>query len=219
MKSKPAIRRILATLERLYPHDDTCFLNYDHAHPWQLLFATILSAQCTDARVNIVTPALFSQFPTLEAFAAANITDIEKAIRSTGFYRAKAGHLQQSARLLLANHGGQLPSDIENLTALSGVGRKTANVVRGHIFDIPSITVDTHVMRISRKLGLTANTCPVKIEFDLMEQLPKKHWIAYNQQIISHGRAICTARSPKCENCELKKECEEYKCKIQPKAH
>jgi len=211
MKSKASIRRILATLERLYPFDDTCFLNYDKNQPWQLLFATILSAQCTDARVNIVTADLFKQFPSLEAFAAADITEIENAIRSTGFFRSKAGHLQQSAQMLLEQHGGEIPPGMESLTALSGVGRKTANVVRGHIFKIPSITVDTHVMRISKKLGLTQNTCPVKIEFDLMETLPKTHWIRYNQQIISHGRQICTARSPKCENCELRKECED-KC-------
>jgi len=208
MKSKAAVKRILATLERLYPFDDTCFLHYDRAQPWQLLFATILSAQCTDARVNIVTESLFKQFPTLESFATADIIEIEDAVRTTGFFRHKAMHLQQSARKLLEEHDGKLPSDIERLTALSGVGRKTANVVRGHIFKIPSITVDTHVTRISGKLGLTVNTDPVKIEFDLMEILPKTHWIRFNQQVISHGRKICTARSPKCQNCELQKECE-----------
>ena len=208
MKSKAAVKRILTTLERLYPFDDTCFLRYDYARPWQLLFATILSAQCTDARVNIVTKSLFKQFPTLESFAAADITDIENAVRTTGFYRHKAMHLQQSARKLLAEHSGILPSDMTQLTALSGVGRKTANVVRGHIFKIPSVTVDTHVMRISQKLGLTKNTDPVKIEFDLMEILPKTHWIRYNQQIITHGRQVCTARSPKCGTCELKRDCE-----------
>lgn len=208
LKSKASVKRILATLERLYPFDDTCFLNYDHTQPWQLLFATILSAQCTDARVNIVTESLFKQFPTLESFAAADITKIEDAVRTTGFFRHKAMHLQQSARKLLEEHGGKLPSDIELLTTLSGVGRKTANVVRGHIFKIPSITVDTHVMRISGKLGLTKNTDPVKIEFDLMEILQKTHWIRFNQQVINHGRQICTARNPKCQNCELQKECE-----------
>lgn len=208
MKSKAAVKRILATLERLYPFDDTCFLHYDHAHPWQLLFATILSAQCTDARVNIVTESLFKQFPTLESFATADIVNIENAVRTTGFYRHKAMHLQQSAQKLLAEHDGKLPSDMEQLTALSGVGRKTANVVCGHIFKIPSITVDTHVMRISGKLGLTNNADPVKIEFDLMEILPKTHWIRFNQQVINHGRQVCTARNPKCHNCELQKECE-----------
>ena len=210
MKTKASITRILTTLEWLYPSDDTCFLHYDPNHSWQLLFATILSAQCTDARVNIVTVELFKQFPTLEAFAVANISEIEEAIRSTGFYRAKAGHLQKTAQMLLLNFNGKLPSDMDSLTSLSGVGRKTANVVRGHIFKIPGITVDTHVMRISRKLGLTDSKDPVKIEFELMELLPKTHWIRYNQQIITHGRQVCTARSPKCDICELKKECEAF---------
>jgi len=208
IRMKTKVKHILAVLERLYPFDDTCFLHYDHDRPWQLLFATILSAQCTDARVNIVTADLFQQFPTLTAFAEADILDIENAVRTTGFYRHKAMHLQESARKLLAEHDGKLPSDIMQLTALSGVGRKTANVVRGHIFKIPSITVDTHVMRISGKLGLTKNTDPVKIEFDLMEILPETHWIRYNQQVINHGRQVCTARSPKCNVCELQKECE-----------
>jgi len=208
MKTKASIKRILQTLERLYPFDGVCFLNYSKEKPWQLLFATILSAQCTDARVNIVTPALFAQFPTLEAFASANIADIEEAIRTTGFYHSKAKSLQQSAIKLLTEFGGELPSDINQLITLPGVGRKTANVTRGHIFGIPSITVDTHVMRITKKLGLTESTDPVKIEFELMELLPQKNWIPYNQQVISHGRAVCIARSPKCDICELRPECE-----------
>jgi len=201
------IKRILAILDNIYPHNEKCFLNYSPSKPWQLLFATILSAQCTDDRVNIVTEELFKNFPTLESYTQANIADLEKAVKSTGFYRAKAKHLQASAEHILNNFGGEIPSDLDQLTALSGVGRKTANVVRGHIFNIPSITVDTHVKRISRKLGLTKNTDPVKIEFDLMEILPKSHWIRYNQQIITHGRSICVARSPKCEICQLKKDC------------
>ena len=210
MKSKASIKRILATLDRLYPFDNTCFLHYDDNAPWQLLFATILSAQCTDDRVNQVTAELFVQYPTLESFAGANITDLENVIRPTGFFRAKAGHLQKSAQKLLHDYGGKVPSDMESLTSLSGVGRKTANVVRSHIFNIPSITVDTHVMRISQKLGITKYSDPVKIEFDLMEILPKAHWIRYNQQIITHGRQVCTARSPKCEICRLQKECDTY---------
>ncbi|MCL2372442.1 MAG: endonuclease III [Defluviitaleaceae bacterium] len=195
------VKRILAILDELYPFDGVCFLDYDHAQPWQLLFATILSAQCTDARVNQVTASLFRSFPTLEAFAVAPISSLEEAVRSTGFFRAKANHLQTSAKLLLANFGGQLPSDIDQLTSLSGVGRKTANVVRGHIFKLPSVVVDTHVMRVSRKLGLTQNKDPVKIEHDLMKILPKASWIPYNQQIITHGRLVCVARSPKCGEC------------------
>jgi len=200
-----SITRILEILDSLYPWDGRCFLNYEA--PWQLLFATILSAQCTDDRVNIVTPALYKKYPSLESIANAKLPTLEKLIHSTGFFRAKARHLQSSARVLLAEHNGELPSDIEALTALSGVGRKTANVVRGHIFNIPSVVVDTHVMRVSRRLGLTEHTDPVKIEFELMEKLPKSHWIRCNQQIISHGRKVCTARSPQCGDCKLKDEC------------
>jgi len=205
MKSK--IKRILTTLETLYPYDDSCFLNYEKEHPWQLLFATILSAQCTDACVNIVTVTLFERFPTLESFAEADIDEIEEIIRPTGFFRMKAKHLQESARKLLTQFGGVVPSDMESLTLLSGVGRKTANVVRCHIFSIPSITVDTHVGRVSKRLGLTENTDPVKAEFDLMEVLPKKSWMAYNQQIINHGRQVCASRAPKCDECALRKDC------------
>ena len=206
MKTKTSIKRILDILDSLYPQSGKCFLNYET--PWQLLFATIMSAQCTDERVNSVTPALFARFPTLEAFAAADTKEIEKIIHSTGFFRAKAKHLRESARLILDNFGGDLPSDIDSLTTLSGVGRKTANVVRGHIFHIPSIVVDTHVKRVSNRLGLALHSDPVKIEHELMEILPKEHWIRYNQQVITHGRAVCISRAPRCEACELHKECE-----------
>ena len=202
-----SITRILEILDELYPWDGRCFLNYEA--PWQLLFATILSAQCTDDRVNMVTPALYKKYPSLESIANAKLPALEKIIHSTGFFRAKARHLQTSARILLEEHNGELPSDIESLIALSGVGRKTANVVRGHIFDIPSIVVDTHVMRVSRRLGLTDKTDPVKIEFELMEKLPKSHWIRCNQQIITHGRKVCIARGPRCGECKLKDECQE----------
>jgi len=199
--------RILTTLDRLYPATDKCFLNYDPAHPWQLLFATILSAQCTDERVNQVTAQLFKAYPSLEAFAAADITKLENIVRPTGFFRHKANHLQQSAAKLLHEYGGQVPSEMDKLTGLSGVGRKTANVVRSHIFRLPSITVDTHVKRVSKRLGLTQYTCPTKVEFELMDILPKSHWIRYNQQVITHGRLVCTSRAPKCAVCELAKEC------------
>jgi len=204
-----AITKILEILDDMYPWDGRCFLNYET--PWQLLFATILSAQCTDDRVNIVTAVLYKKYPTLESIANAKLPALEKVIHSTGFFRAKARHLQYSARKLLDEHNGQLPSDIEALTSLSGVGRKTANVVRGHIFNIPSIVVDTHVMRVSRRLGLTNHKDPVKIEFELMEKLPKTHWIRCNQQLITHGRKVCMARSPRCGECRLKNECRENK--------
>jgi len=207
--TKQKVTKILKILDELYPFDSTCFLDYQK--PWQLLMATILSAQCTDARVNLVTADLFPKYPTLQDLANANYYELCEDIRSTGFFRTKAQHLIQSAELLLSNHNGELPSDIEALTILPGVGRKTANVVRGHIFGIPSITVDTHVKRISFKLGLTKHTDPEKIEFELMEVLPKPHWIAYNQQIITHGRQICTARSPKCGECPLASLCLEFK--------
>ena len=203
--NKPTIAKILSTLDTLYPFDFTCFLNYEK--PYQLLFATILSAQCTDARVNQVTETLFRKYPTLESFAQADFNTLSEDIRSTGFFRMKAKHIIESAHLLLTLHQGELPSDINALTALPGVGRKTANVVRGHIFKIPSIVVDTHVMRVSRKLGLTAHKDPEKIEFQLMEILPESHWIAYNQQIITHGREVCIARRPKCPECLLSQYC------------
>lgn len=203
MQKNERIRNIIPILEELYPFDGTCFLDYDPMYPWQLLFATILSAQCTDACVNQVTPVLFEKFTTLEAFAGADISKLEQCVRKTGFYRHKANHLKQSAHILLTKFDGKLPSDIDALTSLSGVGRKTANVVRVHIFNLPGITTDTHVMRVSQRLGLTKNTDPVKIEHDLMKLLPKKHWMAYNHQIISHGRAICSSRAPKCDDCRL----------------
>ncbi|MCL2203612.1 MAG: endonuclease III [Defluviitaleaceae bacterium] len=207
MKSKAAVKRVLAALDRLYPWDGRCFLHYQT--PWQLLFATILSAQCTDERVNQVTPVLFAAFPTLEAFAQANLLELEEAVRPTGFFHVKAQNLQRAAQQLLERHNGQLPSDMEALTALPGVGRKTANVVRGHIFGLPSVTVDTHVKRVAYRLGLTSHTDPVKIEFELMGILPKKHWIRINQQLITHGRHICKARRPLCGECTLP-DCERH---------
>ena len=197
---------ILRILDMSYPFDGVCFLNYNE--PWQLLFATILSAQCTDNMVNKVTAQLFKEFPGLEDFAGCDIAALEEAVRPTGFYRTKAANLKMAAKKLLEDFGGILPSDIESLTSLAGVGRKTANVVRGHIFGIPSIVVDTHVKRVSFRLSLTKEKDPVKIEYELMESLPQERWIAYNQQVISHGRKICTSQRPKCGVCELRSLCE-----------
>ena len=202
---KKTIKYILDTLDELYPFDHKCFLEYNE--PWQLLFATILSAQCTDDRVNQVTATLFPKYPTLQDFAEADFDTLSADIRSTGFFRMKAKHIIESAALLIKVHGGEMPSDIDALTALPGVGRKTANVVRGHIFRIPSIVVDTHVKRVSFKLGLTRHTDPEKIEFELMKILPETHWIQYNQQVISHGRKICIARRPNCQACALARYC------------
>ncbi|MDR1560510.1 MAG: endonuclease III, partial [Clostridiales bacterium] len=199
-------------LDEIYPTDGVCYLRFDK--PWHLLIATILSAQCTDDRVNRVTPKLFAKYPDLEALSQANLSDLEECIKTTGFYHGKAVHIIYTARALLTRFGGELPESMESLTELPGVGRKTANLIRGHIFGIPSIIVDTHVKRISGKLGLTDNTDPYKIEIDLSRRLPEEHWTRYNTQIIAHGRAVCSARSPKCGVCRMSEFCDEYKSAV-----
>lgn len=205
VKEKERVARIPALLDNEYGTDYRCYLEHDSA--WQLLIATMLSAQCTDARVNIVTKDLFVKYPSIEAFAKADREELEQDIRSTGFYRNKAKNIIACCQKLLLEFHGEVPSDLESLTSLAGVGRKTANVIRGNIFNEPSIVVDTHVKRISRKLGLTKEEDPEKIEYDLMHVLPKDHWILWNIHIITLGRTICTARSPQCETCFLKDEC------------
>ena len=201
MTKKQKISIVLELLDEYYPANVECYLNY--TEPYELLFATILSAQCTDDRVNIVTESLFKKYSTLEDFARADLGELEKDIKSTGFYRNKAKNIISSAQTLLDKHESQVPSDIVQLTALAGVGRKTANVVRSHIFNLPSIVVDTHVKRVSYKLGITQYKDPEKVEFELMKLLPKDHWIRYNTQIIAHGRKLCKARRPSCEECFL----------------
>ncbi len=204
-KERERMERILNALNKEYSTEYRCFLNHDSA--WQLLIATILSAQCTDERVNIVTKDLFKKYTSLEDFANAKQEELEKDIHSTGFYRNKAKNIISCARQLVVDYNGEVPNDIDILTNLAGVGRKTANVIRGNIYNEPSIVVDTHVKRISNRLGFTKEEDPVKIEFDLMDFLPKEQWILYNIQIITHGRSICTARSPKCEECFLRQDC------------
>lgn len=199
------IKRILALLDAAYGTDYRCFLNYKT--PWQLLIAVILSAQCTDARVNIVTKDLFRKYRKLEDFAKADIAELEQDIHSTGFYHNKAKNIIACAQVLVDKYKGKIPSDIDELTALPGVGRKTANVIRGNIYNIPSVVVDTHVKRISRKLGLTESDDPVKIEFELMKKLPEDHWILWNIDIITLGRTICIANHEKCGECFLRGEC------------
>lgn len=194
-------REILARLDQAYGREYRCYLNHDNA--WQLLIAVIMSAQCTDARVNIVTKDLFQKYDTLEKFANADIEELEQDIHSIGFYHNKARNIILCARKLVEEFHGEVPEKLEDLLTLPGVGRKTANVIRGNIYNEPSIVVDTHVKRISRRLGFTREEDPVKIEFDLMKVLPKDHWILYNIQIITLGRTICTARSPKCSECFL----------------
>lgn len=204
-KEKKRIDEIIARLIERYGGDSKTYL--EHENPWQLLFATILSAQCTDARVNIVTKELYKKYTDLESFAGADLKELEKDIHSTGFYHNKAKNIIACARVLLSEYGGEVPSDIDKLTGLPGVGRKTANVVRGNIFDIPSIVVDTHVKRISKRLGITTTEDPVKAEFELMEALPESAWILWNLDIIALGREICTARNPKCDRCFLSDLC------------
>ena len=196
---------ILKRLDETYGTEYICYLN--HETPWQLLIAVILSAQCTDARVNIVTETLFKKYDTLEKFANADLAELEEDIRSTGFYHNKAKNIISCARTLVEKYDGEVPRELEELTALAGVGRKTANVIRGNIYHEPSVVVDTHVKRISKKLGFTKEDDPVKIEYDLMKVLPKDHWILYNIQIITLGRSICTARNPKCTECFLSDLC------------
>ena len=199
------VDKILNLLNEHYTTEYKCYLN--HETPWQLLIAVIMSAQCTDERVNLVTKDLFVKYPTLEAFANASQAELEKDIHSIGFYKNKAKNIILCAKRLIEVYGGEVPRDLEDLTSLAGVGRKTANVIRGNIYDDPSIVVDTHVKRISRKLGFTKEEDPEKIEYDLMKVLPKEHWILYNIQIITHGRSICTARKPDCANCFLYEYC------------
>lgn len=175
----------------------------DYGTPYELLIATMLSAQCTDERVNMVTKDLFKKYTSVEDFANVDIKELEKDIHSVGFYHAKATHIIEACKRLHEVYNDEVPSDIEDLTGLSGVGRKTANVVRTHVFKIPSIVVDTHVKRISNRLGMTKEQDPVKIEFDLMKKLPKEQWSAINLQLITLGRSICTARKPKCGECFL----------------
>lgn len=202
---KSRVAQIVRQLARDYPAAN-CSLNFKN--PLQLLIATILSAQCTDERVNLVTPALFKIYPTAAALAKAPIADLEKVIQSTGFFRNKAKSIQGCCQKLVADHKGQVPQTLEELVELPGVGRKTANVVLGTAFDIPSgVVVDTHVGRISQRLGLTTATDAVKIEHDLIAQLPKKEWIAFSHRLIYHGRQVCIARKPKCESCHLLKWC------------
>lgn len=205
---KKHTQEVLNALDNYYGTDAICYLNHENA--WQLLIATMLSAQCTDARVNIVTEKLFQKYTSVEAFAGADLKELEQDIHSTGFYHNKAKNIIACCRTLLVEFHGEVPSSIEELTSLAGVGRKTANVIRGNIFNEPSIVVDTHVKRISKKLGLTKEEDPVKVEFDLMKELPKEHWIRYNMQIITFGREICKAPTPRCENCFMVNLCPDY---------
>ncbi len=206
-KLPPAPQRVpllMAELERLYP-EVRIALNFDT--PFQLLVATILSAQCTDVQVNKVTPALFARFPTAEAMAAATVNQIIPYVKSVGFFRTKAKNLHGMATILVRDHGGRVPASQDELVKLPGVGRKTANVVLGDGFGITGITVDTHVGRLSRRLGLTRHTDPVKVEMVLNSLIPQAEWTRFSHRLIYHGRQVCHARKPKCGDCTLRPLC------------
>jgi endonuclease-3 len=197
-------RAILRILKRLYPD---ARIALDFGTPFQLYVATVLSAQCTDVRVNQVTPALFARFPDPATMARARRSQIEKLIRSTGFFRNKSKNIQAAAQKIVADHDGRLPDTMEELLTLPGVGRKTANVILGNSFDTPGITVDTHVGRLARRLGLTAEEDPVKVEFALMALIPRRDWTQFSHMLIFHGRQVCKARKPLCADCGLAKHC------------
>ncbi len=199
------IAAILNILEDTYPNVQ-CALH--HRNAWELLVATILSAQCTDVRVNMVTPSLFMKFPTPADFAAAPLPEIEKEIRSTGFFHNKAKSISGAAKRLISEFNGRVPRKMEELLTLPGVARKTANVVLGVAYkEAVGVVVDTHVLRLSMRLGLTRNTAPEKVEQDLMKIIPQDHWIAFSHEMIHHGRQICIARKPRCADCPLEPLC------------
>jgi endonuclease-3 len=204
MKKTPTPREraklVLDALAILYP-DAHCALN--HKGPLQLLVATILSAQCTDVRVNIVTPALFERFKTVQDYAAADLEELQDCIRTTGFFRNKAANIRECCRAILAEHDGEVPGTLEELVKLPGIGRKTANVILGDAFGVPGITVDTHVKRLSHRLGLTQHLDPVKIELALMKVIPQTDWTVFSHRTIFHGRQVCHARKPDCANCAM----------------
>jgi endonuclease-3 len=199
------VAAILDALAKTYP-GVVCALN--HRSAWELTVATILSAQCTDVRVNLVTPALFKAFPTPKAMAAASLPELEELIRTTGFYRNKAKSIKGAAKTVVEEFGGKVPQTMEELLQLPGVARKTANVVLGSWFNIAlGVVVDTHVMRLTRRLELTTQTAPEKVEQDMIKIIPKDHWIAFSHELIHHGRQICIARKPRCADCTLEKLC------------
>lgn len=205
---------ILLRLKRFYP-DATCSLDYET--PMQLLVATILSAQCTDVRVNMVTPELFRRFPDAAAMAGAEVSEIEALVRSTGFYRNKAKNIQAACRMIMTEFGGEVPQVMEDLLKLPGVARKTANVVLANAFGINmGVTVDTHVKRLSYRLGLTKHTDPIRVERDLMKLLPQPDWENWSIRLIYHGRAVCMARKPQCDRCELADLCPSASLPLKP---
>jgi len=199
------VTEIIKILSKEFP-DHRIALHF--SNPFELLIATILSAQCTDVKVNQVTPDLFKKYRSARDYAKADLSQLEEMIRPTGFYRNKAKAIQKSCQELVARFGGEVPKTLEELVTLPGVGRKTANVILGNAFGVPGITVDTHVQRVSQRIGLTKNHDPVKIEFDLMEIVPKEEWTHFSNLLIWHGRKTCVARKPLCEICPILKLCD-----------
>lgn len=205
MDKKQSVIDILKVFDVLYPEAD-CSLDYKD--PLQLLLSTQLSAQCTDARVNIVTKTLFAKYKNVYEFADSDLLELEQDIKSTGFYHNKAKNIKASCKMLIEKFGGIVPKTMEELLLLPGVGRKTANLVLGDIFNVPGVVVDTHAKRLSNRIGITKNSDPEKIEYDLMKVVPKEYWSKFSHQLVYHGRAICDARKPKCECCEIRKYCD-----------
>jgi endonuclease-3 len=205
MTAAEKIGPILALLDRTYPD---AHVTLDFTNPLEMLVATVLSAQCTDVRVNQVTPALFAKYRSAADYAQAPLGDLEEMIRSTGFFHNKAKSIKALSQELVEKYNGEVPASLDDLVKLPGIGRKTANVVLGNAFDIPGIFVDTHLGRVSQRLGLTKQKDPVKIEFDLMPLVPKEHWVKFSHQMIQHGRQICHSRSPKCDICPLLPYCD-----------
>ncbi len=206
-KKTELTKRTSDVLRRLKVEYPQAICELTHESAFQLLAATILSAQCTDVRVNMVTPALFKSYPTAEKLSVADVRHVEQLVRSTGFYQTKAKNLVGMASQVMSRYGGEVPREIEDLVTLPGVGRKTANVLRSVVFDLPGLPVDTHVGRLSRRLGLTKQEDPVKVERELNAMLPPPEWGQFSLRLILHGRRVCDARKPKCEECLLENLC------------
>ena len=211
MTKKERAALAVSGLEKIYP-DAKCSLVY--THPYELMIAGRLSAQCTDARVNVVTKDLFARYPTLEAFAEADVADVEEIVKPCGLYKTKAKSIVEACRRLLYDFGGELPKAIDELTTLSGIGRKTANLIMGDVHGLPAIVTDTHCIRITGRLGLTKETDPKKVEQDLLKIIPAEKGSDFCHRIVIFGRDYCTARNPKCESCPLKEYLDGYKCKL-----
>jgi endonuclease III len=205
MTKKEKVKAIMEIFNEAYP-DAACSLDY--VDPLQLMVSTQLSAQCTDARVNIVTGSLFKKYCNVNDFANADLKEMEEDIKSTGFYHNKAKNIINACKMIISDFNGKVPSNMDDLLKLPGVGRKTANLVLGDAFGIPGVVVDTHAKRLSKRIGLTENEDPEKVEFDLMKVIPKENWAMFSHQLVYHGRAVCNARKPICEECKIRNYCD-----------